>query len=316
MFVSVVNCRRARPGAKRLSRYANPQGFGALKLQENRALTPFANASAFGALSIITPGQATVTRFANAQSFGALKFQGNRTLTEFISPESFVGGLTMEVPDVGDPWKPATMTTPPSVAGGTWTTAYATSSSPTPVFEDFTSGISGVRLRVLTTAGNGAVKVYGVTQPRPGAAYDLIARFRLQRIVTSSFNRCGLFLRESATSKVMIFGLNENSDLVLNSYSSLTAGTNFVNIEGGNGMPFDFWLKIHDDHAGTGGSGHLTFYSSLDGNYFSVVKPATGYNATGLDFTSAPDQVGFGFDARDANVDAELVLECGSFFAG
>lgn len=212
----------------------------------------------------------------------------------------------------GDPWLRATMTAPPTVAGGTWTTAYATSSAPTPHFEDWTAGVTGVRLRVLTTAGNAAHAVYGVFQSRPGAAYDLIARFRLQKIMTSSFNRAGLMMRESGTSKVLIFGLDDVTNLISQSYANLTTTSNRLVFEGGSTgwSSFDFWLKIHDDH-----TANLTFYCSLDGNYW-VVLGTKAYTASGVDFTTAPNQVGFGFDVSDGNVNTEMVLDCGSFFAG
>ena len=301
------------PGAKALSRFANSSAFGALKFQENRALTRFANAQAFGSLFAQSPGHASETTFANAQTFGALKFQGNRTLTEFVSPESFVNGLLVEVSSGGDPWSQATMTAPPTVAGGTWTTIYDTSSSPTPHFEDFTAGVSGVRLRVLSTLGNASGHLYGAFQPRPGGAYDLIGRFRVQKPVYSAYNAYGLMLRESSTGKTMIFGWHSNTGGIgLTSWSGPHTFTNGVGLDGDNGtLPTNFagWLKIHDDHAG-----NLTFYASLDGNYW-VTFGSKGYTATGVDFTTAPDQVGFGFDSQDEGTNTEIVLDCVSFQA-
>ena len=101
------------------------------------------------------------------------------------------------------------------------------------------------------------------------------------------------------------------------SYSNLHTVVNFGGADGTNSQlqtPWDFWLKIHDDHAGTGGSGHLSYYASIDGNYF-VPFGTKAYNATAVDFTSAPDQIGFGFDVRDSSVNTEAVLECGSWVA-
>lgn len=210
------------------------------------------------------------------------------------------------------------MTAPPTVAGGTWTTVYDTSSSPTPHFEDFTAGITGVRLRVLSTQGNAGVHLYGVFQPRPGSAYDLIGRFRIQKPVFSSYNTYGLMMRESSTGKLMIFGWSSAGGIGRFSASNTHTLTNFGGLDGDNArLPttFEGWLRIHDDHAGTGGSGNVTFYTSIDGNYW--VKHLTqAYNSTAMDFTSAPDQVGFGFDVRDESTSTEIVLDCGSFFAG
>jgi hypothetical protein len=314
MLVSNIYCRRAPPGHKHATRWQNASAFGALKFQENRPLTRFANAQGFGALTVMVPGQLSPTRFANAQSFGALKFQGNRTLTEFVSPESFVAGASIIVSSGGDPWSQATMTAPPTVAGGTWTTVYDTSSSPTPHFEDFTAGVTGVRLRILTTLGNAAGHLYGAFQSRPSGAYDLIACFRVQKLVYSQWNGLGLMLRESGTGKLMIFGWHANTGGIgLTSWSGPHTFSHGVGLDGDNGsLPTTFagWLKIHDDHAG-----NLTFYASLDGNYW-VTFGSKAYTATGCDFTTAPDQVGWGINTQDESTGAEIVLDCASFFAG
>jgi hypothetical protein len=220
---------------------------------------------------------------------------------------------------VGDPWNHATMVAPPTVAGGTWTTVFDTSSSPTPHFEDFTAGISGVRIRALSTLGNGSgIHLYGAFQPRPGAAYDLIARLRIQKPIFAAYNVYGLMMYESATNKLMLWGWSNVGGIGWYSYwpSGGTPPHNATNWGGADGdnsrLPttFEGWLKIHDDHAG-----NLTFYASIDGNYW-VTFGSKGYTATAVDFTTAPNYVGFGFESRDSSVSTDLVLDCGSFFAG
>lgn len=225
-----------------------------------------------------------------------------------------LGGGTM-----GDPWDQATMTAPPTVAGGTWTTVFDTTSSPTPHFEDFTAGITGVRLRALSTLGNGnGIHLYGAFQPRPSAAYDLIARLRVQKPVFSSYNGYGLMMYESGTNKLMLFGFNSAGGIGICSFwpSGTTPPHNLTNYGGLDGdnarLPttFEGWFRIHDDL-----TGNLTFYASIDGNYW-VTFGSLGYNNTGVDFTTAPNYVGFGMETRDSSPRTELVLDCGSFFAG
>ena len=226
-----------------------------------------------------------------------------------------------------DPWVNATMTAPPTALGGTWTTVYDTSTNPTPVFEDWSVGsgantVNGLRLRVLATGG-AAIHLYGVVRPRPGGAYDLIARFRLPKTILNNqtiFTEYGLFMRESGTGKIHTWTVFPTRGLNIASWSNTHTVVNSIGQDGTNSgqssHPWDFWLRIHDDHAGTGASGHLTHYASLDGNYWVSFGGSVAYNSSGVDFTSAPDQIGFGMNCADPTTGTECVMEVGSWFAG
>ena len=216
--------------------------------------------------------------------------------------------------DVGDPWWKGNMTTPPTAAGGTWTKTYDTTSAPTPAFEDWAiNGITGVRLRVLTTQGNAARHLYMVSQPRPSVAYSVQVRMRVQKITLSNqFNCYGIFFRESGTGHIHHWALCAASGVGWASYNNTTTLNNFLGGDGATSTeqtPFDFWLRVDDDH-----TANLTYYISLDGNYW-VSYGSKAYSSAQINMT-APDQVGFGMAVQDVSTLTECAVDVASFFLG
>jgi hypothetical protein len=302
MLVQVVYGRRQPPGKPRLATFANAQGFGALKFMGLRHESKFANAQSFpGGMQVYVPGEALLTEFANAQTFGALKLQENRALTTFANAQTF-GALTVEA-SVGDPWSPATMTAPPTVAGATWTQIGS------PTFEDFSSPVAGVRLRQAGENGN-TNRFRGAFQARPGSAYDLVARFRTANI-PGQWNSFGLALRESSTGKIVQWSRSFDAGgfgwVTWTNETSFGSSHLLMGISGGNdaAMPFDWWMKVHDDL-----SANLTLYVSKDGNYW-VDCGTISYSSA---FTTAPNEVGIGLNSNYFNT-TEQMLECASFKA-
>jgi len=98
MLVQLIYTRRAPPGGKALARFANAQGFGALKIEGQHKLTTFANVSAARALTVLIPGEVLLpgTPFVNTQTFGALIVRPPPALAvpELTDADTF-GALTL-----------------------------------------------------------------------------------------------------------------------------------------------------------------------------------------------------------------------------
>jgi hypothetical protein len=310
MLVQVMYTRRAPPGFQRLTRFANVNGFGALSIHgtEHRALTQFANAQSFNALVIQTPGAATISApFANAHSFAALKLQGNRALTEFVTTTETFGALDVEV-SVGDPWTPASMTAPPVASN--WTQF----SNVTQTFEDFTSGVNGVRLRAALSGSN-TNKIAGAHVAIPGGTtWDVIARVKNGgALYRGQFMCWGILMYDSVGGKMFVFGPGYEEGEV--GRLKMTNGTTYSGqdhfVDGGSSTHLilgeDYWLKIHVD------ASNYTYFYSFDGRYWHQCKAATSKT----DFLgNAANRVGIGFNYNNVSSTLEGVLECASFFTG
>ena len=167
--------------------------------------------------------------------------------------------------------------------------------------------LSGVRVRHAGENGN-TNRFRGAFQARPGAAYDLIARFR-RHTPMNNWNAFGLAMRESATGKLLQFGLTYDGGgvgyITWGNETSYGSGRALYTPNAPDAVPWDWWCKIHDDHSST-----VHFYFSLDGNYWVDL----GTLAYGSAFTTAPDQVGIGINSNFASTN-EQVFDCGSFKA-
>ena len=100
---------------------------------------------------------------------------------------------------------------------------------------------------------------------------------------TADFSTCGIALRESGTSKVIIFGLANNSGVKLNA-GKFTNDTTFSsdNLSAAVAVTGDLFLRVADN--GT----NVIFSYSLDGVNFNTHLSET----RGTFFTTAPNQYG------------------------
>lgn len=116
----------------------------------------------------------------------------------------------------------------------------------------------------------------------PGTPYTVTAKISYF-MPTANFSTCGLALRESGSSKIIIFGLAGNNGFKLNA-AKLTNDTTFSadNLSAAIAATGDLFLRVADN--GT----NVIFSYSLDGVNFNTHLSET----RGTFFTTAPNQYG------------------------
>lgn len=211
----------------------------------------------------------------------------------------------------GDPWVPAAMTPPPTFASGAWTQF----ANVTQTLEDFTSGISGVRLRGPMEGVNTTTKIAGAHMAIPGTTtWSVTVRIRNSGyLYTAGSMAWGILLYDSVGGRMFTYGPAQFGGGVIsrwkmNSGTSFNGTDNFLGTSGINMDVFmDLWLRIVVDAT------NYTYYMSRDGQYWVLTHAALAKN----DFLTNPaNRVGFGYNYQNINFSGEGVLEVGSWFAG
>ena len=132
----------------------------------------------------------------------------------------------------------------------------------------------------------------------PATPWTLVAKWRSNGY-EADWQRVGIYLRESATSKIMDIGFAYPSTMVGGFWSSPTSNiaTNCTNYP----MPFagtDVWWKVYHN-----GTNVVVSWSSDGYNFMPFCTTSKTFYAT-TDW----DQIGFGVEARNGTVGAGMVI--------
>jgi hypothetical protein len=167
----------------------------------------------------------------------------------------------------------------PTIAGTGLTSAINNSGTST-----FANVGNGIKMSDTSTVPN----VEAIVKAYPGAPFTLTALISLP-ISTGSFANLGLTIADTLTGKLMVFGLQANSNWApqVSSYTNPTTFSASL-LAGSMGyIPPFLWLRLKDD--GT----NISYSISVDGNNFSktpiytVAKSASFLGATGFNFIGA-----------------------------